>query len=1175
MKKIISMILVVAIMANIGLAGVAEAVGGEKKSAGDVFAFAQKITWAEAGRQIAGMLGYIVEDAADIDLDALSERIEKLSLEDDSVYLAILAEEGYLPEEPARINPAATITADEYVKLMELAFPTVVDSQEAVDSLRGESKPGNVAILGDDLSVSTMLPDRLAVARAQQLSLTAVKAAALSMNAGSSVDLSESEIARVHIRDTAVKEEVKPGEEDEPDVIYLHMDSGTQLPEVIVKSADEVVIEGSGALGVVRVQEAVGSLTVRATGSVINETDEPFEVTGPDAEVVELQPGEQVDFVLDKWLVSFVTEGTPVKTQEIAPGGMVDFTKANTTLAGKVFTAWYEDANYVHPVSRLGTVDRQMTLYARFIDESEAAIVTFETFGGRELEPMVFAKGEYLLTKPVESLYTSKEGYSFGGWCVDEECTTAFGYTTPIQESMTLYAMYSSYEQEVREDPGTVAELSLSDGASGIGLVLPEGMTAARAKENITVEVGTGLEAPEISVRETENGAELYCEAGFTPGSSFTLYVQNDVRFAGYPDYIDTLTVSVYRDQVEVVQFTDGLTYVLWDNVTGYTPVVNSGVEYTTDYSEDGTVHNVIEDHDAQSDVIPGKLIISGEVNLQPEQVVVFYDGEINRDEAPVDAWEGGDLAGYVLFAQIQAVETLADGSSEVTFVYADPEAYIEAMDVHTTEEVDLEENLTGEQIAQIEKTIASQISANDELKAQMLVAVMTSEDTQRMLDEKYGPGTYALAGLIPYVSDPKLDIKVSVEGSTATAGIGVGITVSLHGPQGLMATLTPYLYFEEQLTLEVNVDGGFLWLDMSVLFKTKTTISLQLDVTTGDGMDILNVAKNTLEEIVRADGTAIEGYDYQAAADTLMNTMQELIEADLEYQDLFAVPLLKLRYPFYGIIFFGVDVELVGQAGVVATFGVTVTAEYGQKIGFNYNFLKAKGGSYKEKLASEVTTEIYLIGKIGVRVGIGVTLSVSILHKVTVSITGSVYAYVELSGMFMYTYALSAGGGNYAGALYLEVGIDIEIELGLEVEVFIISYEKNWTLWSHRWPLYSKSVGMTMSVVQTSKLDELWEKSMKNADYKTSYPVPFIPMKTYDMLTAECTENQLLFENLQEGNVTASLTMENIVINGEEVSPDDPRIGVIYLGDGENGLLGVAYADEMAAAAQKVESYQ
>ena len=1175
MRRFVSLILVIALIANLGLTAFAKGTDGEEKSAGEVFTLARETTWAEAGKQIAGMLGYIVEDAADIDLTAHSERIKGLSLEDDSIYLAILAEEGYLPEEPAKIDPDDAITADEYMQLMEIAFPIAVDSQEAVDSLNGVSEPGNIAILGDGLSVTTMLPERVAVAKAQQLSLTAVKASALSLNAGSSVDLSESEIERVHIRDTAVKEEVKPGEEVEPDVIYLHMDSGTQLPEVIVKSADEVIIEGSGALGVVRVQEAVGSLTVRATGSVINETEEPFEVTGPDAEVVELQPGEQVDFVLSKWLVSFVTEGTPVEVQEIAPGGMLDFSKAVTTLEGKIFTAWYEDADYTTPVSRLGTVDRQMTLYARFVEESEAAVVTFETFGGREVEKMVFAKGEYLLTKPVESLYTYKEGYSFGGWCVDEECTTGFGYTDPIEGSMTLYAMYSAYEQEVREDLGTVAEIELPDGAATIGLVLPEGMTAAQAKKNITVEVGTGLEAPEISVRETENGAELYCEAGFTPGSSFTLYVQNDVRFADYPEYIDTLTVSVFREQVEVVQFTDGLSYVLWDNVTGYTPVVNSGVEYTTDYSEDGTIHNVIEDHDAQSDVIPGKLIITGEVDFQPEQVVVFYDGEINRDEAPVDAWEGGDLAGYVLFAQIQAVETLADGTSQVTFVYADPEAYIEQMDVHTTEEVDLEENLTQEQITQIEKTIASQLASNDELKAQMLVAVMTSEDTQRMLDDKYGANAYSLAALIPYVSDPKLDIKVSVEGSTATAGIGVGITVSLYGPQGLMVTLSPYLYFEEQLTLEVNVDGGFLWLDMSVLFNTKTTVSLQLKATTGDDMDILDEAKNTLEEIVRADGTAIEGYDYQEAADTLMNTMQELIGAELEYQDLFAVPLLKYKYPFYGIIFFGVDVELVGQAGVVATFGVTVTAEYGQKIGFNYNFLKAKGGSYKEKLASEVTTEIYLIGKIGVRVGIGVTLSVSILHKVTVSITGSVYAYVELSGMFMYTYALSAGGGNYAGALYLEVGIDIEIELGLEVEVFIISYEKNWTLWSHRWPLYSKSVGMTMSVVQTSKLDELWEKSMKNADYKTSYPVPFIPMKTYDMLTAECTENQLLFENLQEGNVTASLTMENIVINGEEVSPDDPRIGVIYLGDGENGLLGVAYADEMAAAAQKVESYQ
>ncbi|MBE5775640.1 MAG: hypothetical protein E7337_17255, partial [Clostridiales bacterium] len=490
------------------------------------------------------------------------------------------------------------------------------------------------------------------------------------------------------------------GEEIIPEVIYLHMDSGTQIPEIIVKNADEVLIEGSGALGVVRVQEQVASLTVRATASVVNETEGMIEVTGPDAEVVTLQPGEQIDFVLSKWLVSFVTEGTPVQTQEVAPGGTVNFAQANTSLEGKVFTAWYEDAAFTQPYSRLSSVNKRTTLYARFIDESDAVTVTFETLGGRELAPMVFAKGEYLLTKPVESLYTAKDGYSFGGWCVDEECTRGFGYLQPIQESMTLYALYSSHEQEVREEPGTVAAIELPDGSATIPLALPEDMSAAEAEESFVVESGTGAVVPEIAIRETENGAELYCEAGFIPGTSFTLYAQNGVRFAGYPDYIDTLVVSVYREQVEIVEFAEDLTYILWDEVVEYTPVSESDLEYTVQYTEGMTEYNMLEDHDAEGEVIPGRLVMTGEADFEKEQIVVFYDGEINDDEATIDAWEGGDLAGHVLFAEIDSVQVNEDGQNEVTFYYADPEKYVTALDVHTTEEVNIEELIEEDQIA-------------------------------------------------------------------------------------------------------------------------------------------------------------------------------------------------------------------------------------------------------------------------------------------------------------------------------------------------------------------------------------------------------------------------------------------------------------------------------------------
>ena len=78
-----------------------------------------------------------------------------------------------------------------------------------------------------------------------------------------------------------------------------------------------------------------------------------------------------------------------------------------------------------------------------------------------------------------------------------------------------------------------------------------------------------------------------------------------------------------------------------------------------------------------------------------------------------------------------------------------------------------------------------------------------------------------------------------------------------------------------------------------------------------------------------------------------------------------FDILLLNLRFSFYGIITVGFEVHLVGQVGVLATFGVEIVARSGERIGFKYNFLKFKGSSYTEKLESSVTNNIYLIGKV------------------------------------------------------------------------------------------------------------------------------------------------------------------------------------------------------------------
>ena len=70
-KRIISLILAIAMFVSNTCTVFAETggiVGNSGKSISNAIPFEKEVTWAEAGKQIAGMLGYIVEDAADIDL---------------------------------------------------------------------------------------------------------------------------------------------------------------------------------------------------------------------------------------------------------------------------------------------------------------------------------------------------------------------------------------------------------------------------------------------------------------------------------------------------------------------------------------------------------------------------------------------------------------------------------------------------------------------------------------------------------------------------------------------------------------------------------------------------------------------------------------------------------------------------------------------------------------------------------------------------------------------------------------------------------------------------------------------------------------------------------------------------------------------------------------------------
>ncbi|MCD7765121.1 MAG: InlB B-repeat-containing protein, partial [Lachnospiraceae bacterium] len=772
-----------------------ETSGGEEILLTDVFTYGEEeLTWAQAGRILAGLLGFIEEDGANVDLSAYAERISSLSLDDDSFYLAILAENGYLDGVSETIDPSAVISEDTYETLLTEAFAAAAFTQEDAEALVSQEEPENLAISGEDIFLNAYEAGRIALGESGSLELSSVTAEAISVtDADVEMDLNAAEIGRVLVNggaedadeeetddavagtadstddasagsaDEAAADDTTEDVEDAADAadgtndtaddedagrLYIHIDSESGLPEVILEQADDVVIEGSGSLGVVRVMGGVDSLTVRATGSVINETDADITVTGPDHEEVTLKPGEQVEFILSGYLVSFVTDGTPVESQTVSPGSAVDFTLAQTELEGMIFTAWYTDEDYTEPYSMLNTVDEETTLYARFVDEADAVTVTFETFGGRELEPLVFARGETLLTKDISSLYTSKEGYTFSGWCVDEDCTEAFGYSQAIEESMILYAFYVSDEIQEEEQEGTVAELVDLDWQGSIGLILPDGMTILEAMEHVSIAAGTGGEDPEISFRETDNGTEIYGtyhneggESGFEPGATFTVTVSDGICFDGYEEYIDTLTVSVYKEEVELVEYSEDLIWVNWEHVSDLVPVSGG----TTSYVGELTADSVDTEEEVEEEVIPGSLTLDSGIQVAVGDIVAFYDGSIDDDEESILSWEGGTLDGYSMYVEITEVEE-SDAGTEISFINASPTEYITDLDVHITNEVNLEDSISEAQITKIEQSITTQVRQNEELSAQMQIAVMTSQKTQDMLDETYGVGVYSLA---------------------------------------------------------------------------------------------------------------------------------------------------------------------------------------------------------------------------------------------------------------------------------------------------------------------------------------------------------------------------------------------------------------------------------------------
>lgn len=132
--------------------------------------------------------------------------------------------------------------------------------------------------------------------------------------------------------------------------------------------------------------------------------------------------------------------GSEVKEQKVKAGEHA-VKPENPTKDGVVFLGWFKSENFESEwVFDVDVVDSDITLYAKWLVETETCMISFNTNGGNDIETVSVEKGNTITGLPTPE----KDGFVFDGWFTDDACTNSFDESMVITSDMTLYAKWKS-----------------------------------------------------------------------------------------------------------------------------------------------------------------------------------------------------------------------------------------------------------------------------------------------------------------------------------------------------------------------------------------------------------------------------------------------------------------------------------------------------------------------------------------------------------------------------------------------------------------------------------------------------------------------------------------------------------------------------------------------------------
>ncbi len=235
-----------------------------------------------------------------------------------------------------------------------------------------------------------------------------------------------------------------------------------------------------------------------------------------------------------------------------------------------------EEKEYVCEVTQEATVVGQYkdTLTFEIGYETTNYTIDYEANGGLKDDPdnpgdlIAFEKETFSPGTALDNLPIAiKTGYTFLGWCYDEECTKYVSTTDRLLSDITLYAAYTENQQFESHSIATFARAIDVDGASLV-IQVTDQSGALSTEQILNACTLTNLSdfTEEITLILSDAGNNTYTiskENGWKEGSNYKLVLDNDdLYFTGFDTTIREYEISIHKDEVKNLSLNQDIKYI-------------------------------------------------------------------------------------------------------------------------------------------------------------------------------------------------------------------------------------------------------------------------------------------------------------------------------------------------------------------------------------------------------------------------------------------------------------------------------------------------------------------------------------------------------------------------------------------------------------------------------------